>query len=98
VVAGLGTSSVLLYDCLLWRALTEACTLERIDQRYGPPRLGMPGPALVASLREGSDRCLHLAGPTGHPVHDGLTRLVFAWFQRAANPAGSVPPEQDQGG
>jgi len=51
VVAGAGTGSVLLYDCLLWRALTEAFTLERIDQRYGSrPRLGMPGPALVASL------------------------------------------------
>ena len=51
MVAGAGTGSILLYDCLLWRALTEACTLERIDQRYGPrPRLGKPGPALVASL------------------------------------------------
>jgi hypothetical protein len=52
VVAGPGTSSVLLYACLLWRALTEACTLERIDRRRptAPVKAGLPGPALVASL------------------------------------------------
>lgn len=33
--------------------------------------------------REGSDRCLHLGGSAGHPGHNGLTRLDFAWFQRS---------------